>query len=148
MSELIAAAEAQTELDALVARLHKLADPLQTAVPAFADTDWRGLAYKCASVITELRAQAAAQAEPASVEPVAHLTRFGKSYLLVDDAITLTPDLFDERGECKLYASPDAKRVARMESALKRILDEPNNTMSDGKALREIIRIARAAVKE
>jgi hypothetical protein len=31
-------------------------------------------------------------------------------------------------------------------SALKRILDEPNNTMSDGKALKEIIRIARAAI--
>ena len=31
-------------------------------------------------------------------------------------------------------------------SALKRILDEPNNTMSDGKALKEIIRIARRAI--
>ena len=31
-------------------------------------------------------------------------------------------------------------------NALKRILDEPNNTMSDGKALKEIIRIARAAI--
>lgn len=31
-------------------------------------------------------------------------------------------------------------------NALKRIVDEPNNTMSDGKALKEIIRIARAAI--
>jgi hypothetical protein len=31
-------------------------------------------------------------------------------------------------------------------NALKRIVDEPNNTMSDGKALKEIIRIARRAI--
>ncbi len=31
-------------------------------------------------------------------------------------------------------------------NALKRIVDEPNNTMSDGKTLKEIIRIARAAI--
>ena len=31
-------------------------------------------------------------------------------------------------------------------NALKRIVDEPNNTMSDGKALKEIIRIARLAI--
>lgn len=30
--------------------------------------------------------------------------------------------------------------------ALNRVLDEPNNTMSDGKALKEIIRIARATI--
>ena len=30
--------------------------------------------------------------------------------------------------------------------ALQRIIDEPNNTMSDGKALKEIIRIARGAL--
>ena len=30
--------------------------------------------------------------------------------------------------------------------ALKRILAEPNNTMSDGKALKEIMRITRAAI--
>jgi hypothetical protein len=33
-------------------------------------------------------------------------------------------------------------------NALKRIVDEPNNTMSDGKALKEIIRIARAAINK
>jgi uncharacterized protein (UPF0335 family) len=32
-------------------------------------------------------------------------------------------------------------------NALKRILDEPNNTMSDGKAMKEIIRIARAVLE-
>lgn len=35
---------------------------------------------------------------------------------------------------------------AELVNALKRIVDEPNNTMSDGKALKEIIRIGRAAI--
>ena len=44
---------------------------------------------------------------------------------------------------------PNARLIAAapdLLNALKRILDEPNNTMSDGKALKEIIRIARAAI--
>ena len=32
--------------------------------------------------------------------------------------------------------------------SLRRILDEPNNTMSDGKALKEIIRIARMTINK
>jgi hypothetical protein len=37
-------------------------------------------------------------------------------------------------------------RIAEMETAIRRILEEPSNTMSDGKALKEIVRIARAAL--
>jgi hypothetical protein len=41
------------------------------------------------------------------------------------------------------YTPPAASDLL---NALKRIVDEPNNTMSDGKALKEIIRIARLAI--
>jgi hypothetical protein len=74
-----------------------------------------------------------------------------------------------QTGELYSQAAQDPSKVARMAdertmlacvvaqaisqphepdllSALKRILDEPNNTMSDGKALKEIIRIARRAI--
>jgi len=44
----------------------------------------------------------------------------------------------------KLYTTPPA--ASDLLNALKRIVDEPNNTMSDGKALKEIIRIARLAI--
>jgi len=43
-----------------------------------------------------------------------------------------------------LYTTPPA--ASDLLNALKRIVDEPNNTMSDGKALKEIIRIARLAI--
>lgn len=33
-------------------------------------------------------------------------------------------------------------------SCLERIIDEPNNTISDGKALKEIIRLAKAGLHE
>jgi hypothetical protein len=39
-----------------------------------------------------------------------------------------------------------AARIAEMETALRKILEEPSNTMSDGKALKEIVRIARAVL--
>jgi hypothetical protein len=45
-----------------------------------------------------------------------------------------------------LYTTPPAQPSPDFLNALKRIVDEPNNTMSDGKALKEIIRIARAAI--
>jgi hypothetical protein len=46
-----------------------------------------------------------------------------------------------------LYTTPPAAQPAPdLLNALKRIVDEPNNTMSDGKALKEIIRIARTAI--
>jgi hypothetical protein len=35
---------------------------------------------------------------------------------------------------------------AELLEALEKILEEPNNTMSDGKALKEIVRVARAAI--
>lgn len=42
--------------------------------------------------------------------------------------------------------SPTELSESDLLKALKRIVDEPNNSMSDGKALKEIIRIARAAI--
>jgi len=46
-----------------------------------------------------------------------------------------------------LYTTPPAAQAAPdLLNALKLIVDEPKNTMSDGKALKEIIRIARAAI--
>lgn len=44
----------------------------------------------------------------------------------------------------KFYTTPPA--APDLLETLKRIVDEPNNTMSDGKALKEIIRIARLAI--
>lgn len=100
-----------------------------------------------------LRAQAATK--PAAPEPVAVLyvgREWGQE--LQDWEIEANQKVCERLNEqhvgnpttLSLYTHPD-ERVVLLESALKRILDEPNNTMSDGKALKEIIRIARAALE-
>jgi hypothetical protein len=66
-------------------------------------------------------------------QPIQTLMRFPKT----TDARRYEP------GSFKWNTPPDEPELLK---ALKRIVDEPNNTMSDGKALKEIIRIARAAI--
>jgi hypothetical protein len=41
----------------LLLRFHALADPEQTAVPSYENTDWRSLAYRCAKAIEALQAE-------------------------------------------------------------------------------------------
>ena len=84
-------------------------------------------------------------AQPAPVqEPVAWATMLG-SYSHVSWGKD-RPD-YPIRYEIPLYTTPPVAQTAPdLLNALKRIVDEPNNTMSDGKALKEIIRIARAAI--
>ena len=89
-------------------------------------------------------AQAIEQAE--KQEPVAWATMLG-SYSHVSWGKD-RPD-YPIRYEVPLYTTPPAAQPAPdLLNALKRIVDEPNNTMSDGKALKEIIRIARAAISK
>ena len=46
----------------------------------------------------------------------------------------------------RIRGGEQAAPVAKLVEALRRILEVPGNTMSDGKALKEIVRIARAAI--
>lgn len=54
----------------------------------------------------------------------------------------------DEQGAPRSRAETcaNAKRVAILEARLKAIIDEPSQTMSDGKALKQIIRHAKLAL--
>lgn len=69
--------------------------------------------------------------------------------LRLADAMQELDGLFSRTGACG-EAAAELRRLhevnAELLNALKRIVDEPNNTMSDGKALKEIIRIGRAAI--
>lgn len=47
------------DVAALVAHLQALEDPMQEAMPSFADVDWRTLAGRCARVISALEKDAA-----------------------------------------------------------------------------------------
>jgi hypothetical protein len=64
-------------------------------------------------------------------------------------------DELDKTRDVQARAWEAAKELRRLHTAnvelreaLEKILKEPNNTMSDGKALEEIVRIARAAIAE
>jgi len=63
-------------------------------------------------------------------------------------------EFFEDCGLCSedLNAAAELRRLhsvnVELRLSLRRILDEPNNTMSDGKALKEIIRIARMTINK
>jgi hypothetical protein len=108
-------------------------------------------AYSWEQVNAARAALRTAIAEAEKQEPVAWYT---DDHLTDRSATTYSKDMV-YRWQCKgwpvtpLYTTPPAAQPAPdLLNALKRIVDEPNNTMSDGKALKEIIRIARAAISK
>lgn len=61
----------------------------------------------------------------------------------------------DERGEAynlyteqqmRAFAAEESATIERMRDRFRRILEEPSNTMSDAKALREILRQAKLGI--
>lgn len=97
--------------------------------------------------------------KPALPEPIAYLCpKNGKLMSVLDyakgmhlegpmrghyEAIVFQGNAATYADQCTAAAQA---RIAEMETAIRRILEEPSNTMSDGKALKEIVRIARAAL--
>jgi hypothetical protein len=81
---------------------------------------------------------------PAPVqEPVAIVSGYYGGQCVI---LPVNPSRIFNSGTAFYTSPPAAQPAPDLLNALKRIVDEPNNTMSDGKALKEIIRIARAAI--
>lgn len=68
------------------------------------------------------------------------------AYIGESDSAEKLASLIVKKHNAAIHTPPAAQPAPDLLNALKRIVDEPNNTMSDGKALKEIIRIARDAI--
>ena len=93
--------------------------------------------------ITALRT---AIAEAEKQEPVAQIIALGQYEFPGLEWLSADHSFRAPIGTLLYTTPPAAHPTPDLLNALKRIVDEPNNTMSDGKALKEIIRIARAAI--
>ena len=96
----------------------------------------------CEYGVTESLRQAIAEAKKQD-EPVAYINVEQRKIEWAKYTSWETPTVVN-LPKIPLYTTPPA--ASDLLNALKRIVDEPNNTMSDGKALKEIIRIARLAI--